>query len=105
MGEHAGTLQRMFPLYQRAVPNSEKVVLGSGIGPSQRKDLEGSASHGAAHPSLAVLWSTDVRACSSSPPAQGQGLSLQGCVLLQPSPAHPQLHTLARCEPSQHFIE
>lgn len=77
MGGHAGALYEMCPLHLRALPDSEKLVLGNGTGPAQRKVLPGAAGCGAARPSLEPV-ATEVRAGLSTPP-QGWGLSSQVC--------------------------
>lgn len=62
----AGALYEMCPFYLRALPDSEKLVLGNGTGPAQRKILPGAAACGAARPSLEPV-ATEVRAGLSSP--------------------------------------
>lgn len=66
MGGHTGSLYEMCPLRLRALPDWEKLVLGSGTGPSQRKVLLGAAGCGAACPSLEPV-ATEVRAGLSTP--------------------------------------
>lgn len=75
-----------------ALANSEKTAPGSGTGPSQSKDLKGSADYGAAHLSLASVGPQILEpACHSF---SGTETELESLVLLQPSPAHPQPYAM-----------
>lgn len=97
MGGHAGALHEMCPLRLRALPDSEKLVLGSGTDPSQRKVLLRAAGYGAARPHLEAV-ATEVRVGLSTP-TQGWGLTS----LFSSSPSLP---TPNPCyESSQWFTE